>query len=132
MCDDLKRNGNLCAYFLLKIKNKFYLQRYDSISFPDSYTEITNFVQGYVDNEVNFNPNGSCTRSCSDYTSTRNYGCKNDTLCQINYLDKNKTRCDGRITDCTFIESDMSLCANVSVVNFENINQLIIFVFHFS
>lgn len=86
----------------------------DDFTEPESFAEITNFIQGYVENEVNFNRDGSCTKTCSDYRVTQQHSCRNDTLCHKNFLDKNKTRCDGDIRDCTFIESDMSICTNVS------------------
>lgn len=86
----------------------------DDFTDPESFTQITNFIQGYVENEVAFNRDGSCTKSCSDYQRTRQHSCRNSTLCAVNYLDKNKTRCDGDIRDCRFIESDMTVCTNVS------------------
>lgn len=85
--------------------------------FSASYTEITNFVQGYIENEVNFNRDGSCSSTCSDYRIAEQHGCANSTMCHINYLDKNKTRCDGQIRSCQFIESDMTLCPNVMQSN---------------
>lgn len=87
----------------------------DDFTEPESITQITNFIQGYVENEVAFNRDGSCTKSCSDYQRTRQHSCRNSTLCAVNYLDKNKTRCDGDIRDCRFIESDMTICTNVRV-----------------
>lgn len=70
-------------------------------------------MQGYIENEVNFNRDGSCAESCPHYEFTRLHSCKNGTACKINYLDSRKTRCDGEIRNCTFIESDMSMCTNV-------------------
>lgn len=80
-----------------------------------SYTEIVNFIQGYVDNEINFNREDTCGKQCSDFKHVDYHICRNSTLCILNYLDKNKTRCDGDIRSCEFIESDMELCPNVSV-----------------
>lgn len=100
----------------------------------DSYTEITNFMQGYIENEINFNRDGSCRQTCNDYDRVDNrvddrvdnrvddrvdhnnnrVYCRNHTICNLNYLDKNKTRCDGQIRSCMFIDSDLSICPNVS------------------
>lgn len=88
------------------------------ISITDSYTEITNFIQGYIDNEVNFNQEGTCKKQCSDYQQVEYHVCRNHTLCILNYLDKNKTRCDGQIRSCQYIESDMIMCPNVCTVLF--------------
>lgn len=74
-------------------------------------------MQGYIENEVNFNREGSCARSCDDYQKARQHNCRNGTACQFNYLDRRKTRCEGAIRNCTFIESDMSLCTNVRRVS---------------
>lgn len=78
-----------------------------------SYTQITNFIQGFIENEANFNVDGSCRGQCEDYHLVHHQGCKNYTICTINYLDKNKTRCDGTIRSCTYVEPDMRLCPNV-------------------
>lgn len=83
--------------------------------FSETYAEITNLLQGYIDNEVNLNPDGSCTNTCYDYDVTENYGCKNYTYCRLNYLDYNKTRCYGTVRDCQYIESSMHVCPNVGV-----------------
>lgn len=82
--------------------------------FSVSYTEIVNFIQGYIDNEINFNREDTCSKQCSDFKHVDYHICRNSTLCILNYLDKNKTRCDGDIRSCEFIESDMELCPNVS------------------
>lgn len=73
-----------------------------------------NFIQGYVDNEINFNREDTCSKQCSDFKHVDYHICRNSTLCILNYLDKNKTRCDGDIRSCEFIESDMHICPNVS------------------
>lgn len=65
---------------------------------------------------MNISPNGSCVGSCDDFTFSKNYRCDNDTLCAPNYLDKNKTRCEGEVRDCSFVESDMWICPNVIVI----------------
>lgn len=85
--------------------------------FSVSYTEIVNFIQGYIDNEINFNREDTCSKQCSDFRHVDYHICRNDTLCILNYLDKNKTRCDGDIRSCEFIESNMRVCPNVSIVH---------------
>lgn len=82
-----------------------------------SYTEIVNFIQGYIDNEINFNREDTCSKQCSDFKHVDYHICRNNTLCILNYLDKNKTRCDGDIRSCEFIESDMHVCPNVSAAH---------------
>lgn len=76
-------------------------------------------MQGYIDNEINMSPFGDCSWSCQDYKSTLSYECHEDTMCDKNYLDKNKTRCDGTIRDCDFLESSLDVCPNVSDDQYE-------------
>lgn len=120
-CDDFKQDcsyqSRLLYYFcpLFTRIFQFFIRKFVVHSISDSYTQITNFIQGYIDNEANFNIDGSCTKTCEDYDYIEHQGCKNYTICTINYLDKNKTRCDGKIRSCTFVESDMRLCPNVSI-----------------
>lgn len=81
---------------------------------PQSYTQLTNFIQGYIDNEMNLNPYGSCAPYCTDYKITRNYECHDKTICAANYYDKNKTRCDGTVLNCDYFDSMFTYCPNVS------------------
>lgn len=71
-------------------------------------------MQGYIDNEVNINKDGTCQNTCDEHTITRQYHCQDNTLCSPNYLDTNKTKCHGNIRDCVFVESDLWVCPNVS------------------
>lgn len=86
----------------------------DNFTSNDSYTQLTNFIQGYVDNEINLSPDGSCVQYCSDFKKTKNYGCKSNTLCGANYLDHNKTLCEGTVRDCDYFGPTFSYCPNVS------------------
>lgn len=79
-----------------------------------SYTKLTNFIQGYVDNKINMNADGSCSPMCKQLKKTKNFGCNKNTLCGRNYLDSNKTRCNGVVRDCDFFDSGMTYCPNVS------------------
>lgn len=86
----------------------------DDFNSNESYAQLTNFIQGYVDNQINLNPDGSCTSYCTDYKATKNYGCKANTLCSKNYLDQNKTRCDGTVRNCDYFGPTFEYCPNVS------------------
>ncbi|KAG4078104.1 hypothetical protein HA402_002155 [Bradysia odoriphaga] len=80
-----------------------------SQTYDDPRYQITNFLEGIVDNEVNLNPDNDCKKSCSDYTTTKSYGCHEGTPCDKE-PQNTKTRCNGTLYDCDFIESDMSVC----------------------
>lgn len=89
----------------------------DDFRTNESYTQLTNLVQGIVDNEINLNPDGTCTKYCTDFKQTKNYDCKPNTLCADTNLDRNKTRCEGSIRDCDYFGPTFSYCPNVSSVH---------------
>lgn len=79
-----------------------------------AYTQLTNFIQGYVENKINMNAEFSCSNYCTDFNETKQYGCHNKTACGYNFLDRNKTMCTGTIRDCDYFDSSMIYCSNVS------------------
>lgn len=89
----------------------------DDFQTNESYTQLTNFLQGYVDNEINLNPDGSCAPYCSDFHETKNYDCKPNTLCAATNMDHNRTRCNGTVRDCDYFGPSFSFCPNVSLFN---------------
>lgn len=78
------------------------------------YEIITGFLQGFVDNEINFNADQSCTSTCEDYKITTQFGCHNDTPCAQTVTKSKPNICKGTIRDCEFIESDLEICPSVS------------------
>lgn len=77
---------------------------------------VTNFLQGFVDNEINLNSENSCRSTCADYTSTQQYGCHNDTLCALPLKNTRINKCRGIVRDCEFIESNLEICPSVSSI----------------
>lgn len=57
---------------------------------------------------MDMNPSQSCRGSCKNYELTENQGCFKDKFCS------QQPKCEGRIIDCQFIESDMKVCQSVS------------------
>jgi len=84
----------------------------DKNNLPATYFQITRFIQGYVDNEINLNPDQSCTQTCSDYSRTQSYGCHRDTLCGQTHIDPVTSRCNGTIYNCDFVGEDLAACAS--------------------
>lgn len=74
----------------------------------ETYVEVTQLLQGYVQNEVDLNPEGTCRESCSEYTYTKSHGCYQNLYC------RQQRRCNGKIVNCQFIDSDMWVCPSVS------------------
>lgn len=79
--------------------------------------EVTRFLQGYIDNEVNLNPINDCKKSCSEYKNTQNYLCYNGSYCANDVLQEQKDlKCNGAVVDCEFIGGDMTVCPSVSAL----------------
>lgn len=79
-----------------------------------TYEEVTNFLQGYLDNEVNLNPENSCQSTCEDYKVTDNYGCFEDTYCALKpEKERERAICKGKIVNCEFLGSDLNVCSSV-------------------
>ncbi|CAG9863089.1 unnamed protein product [Phyllotreta striolata] len=70
----------------------------------ETYEEITQLLQGYIQNEVDLNPEGTCRENCVEYTYTKSHGCFQNLYC------KQQRRCNGKILDCRYFDSDMWIC----------------------
>lgn len=87
------------------------------ISAEESYTQITNFLQGFIDNEVNLNTDASCSSTCSDYRQTKHYHCAAGTLCaEVSQA----PTCNGVVRECEEIDdSEIDICQNVCLGKFD-------------
>lgn len=84
---------------------------------------MTNFLQGFVDNEANLNAGGSCLSQCSEYKETKHFQCQPGSVCDTTEGTLPNLRCNGIIRDCIEIDSsDVVLCLN----KVSDTNQLII------
>lgn len=98
------KNGFATHYFALFVSTVF-----------SSYTEISNFLQGFVDNEANLNSAASCAGVCSDYRKTTHFQCQSGSLCDRHVNDHEQAKCLGIIRDCQDIDdSDVNICETVS------------------
>ncbi|KAJ8969231.1 hypothetical protein NQ317_002186 [Molorchus minor] len=70
----------------------------------ETYEEITQLLQGYVQNEVDLNSEGTCRENCAEYTYTRSHGCFKNLYC------RQQRRCNGKIISCKYVDSDMWIC----------------------
>ncbi|CAH1108486.1 unnamed protein product [Psylliodes chrysocephalus] len=70
----------------------------------ETYEEITQLLQGYVQNEVDLNPEGTCRENCAEYAYTKSHGCFGNQYC------RQQRRCNGKILDCRYFDSDMWIC----------------------
>ncbi|XP_068633247.1 uncharacterized protein orion isoform X3 [Battus philenor] len=70
----------------------------------ETYAEVTRLLQGYIENEVDMNAEGTCRDNCAYYTLAKRHGCFKDQFCT------KQSHCDGRIIDCQYIDSDMWVC----------------------
>ncbi|KAM3962598.1 uncharacterized protein ACR2FA_003224 [Aphomia sociella] len=69
-----------------------------------TYDQVTRLLQGYIENEVDMNSEGTCRENCAFYTLTTNHGCFKDQFCV------KQSTCSGRIIDCQYVDSDMWVC----------------------
>ncbi|KAH8414601.1 hypothetical protein KR215_009920 [Drosophila sulfurigaster] len=69
-----------------------------------TYDEVTRLLQGYVENEVDLSNDESCSETCPDYQNTSTKGCFDQKFCS------QQPQCAGRIHDCQFFDSDLSVC----------------------
>lgn len=90
---------------------------------------MNGFLQGFVDNEINLNAEGSCSNTCADYKNTKQYGCHKDTPCAATLNKPNKiNHCKGTVRECEFIESDLEICPSViKYFHKKNVHKLLLF-----
>ncbi|XP_075978224.1 uncharacterized protein LOC142977959 [Anticarsia gemmatalis] len=89
---------------LAKAKRELYKCSPSSYN-SDTYAEVTRLLQGYIENEVDMNSDGTCRKDCPYYKSAWNHGCSYDS----EYCSK-QPKCGGEIIDCKFFKSDMWVC----------------------
>ncbi|XP_017079429.1 uncharacterized protein LOC108113372 [Drosophila eugracilis] len=84
-----------------------------------TYGRVTRLLQGFVENEVNLNPDQHCRGTCQDYHDTRISGCYDPD----NEFCSQQPTCNGRLYNCNLIESDISIClsSNTSIRRYEYI-----------
>lgn len=90
---------------------------------PGFNYEITNFLQGYIDAEVNLNADGSCALTCGDYQNTKHYACHAGTLCAgLKPENRALIGCKGKVRGCHNLDDDdISVCPGVSNHHFYNL-----------
>ncbi|XP_041563006.1 uncharacterized protein LOC108139448 isoform X2 [Drosophila elegans] len=76
-----------------------------------TYEEVTRLLQGYIENEVDLNSDGSCSRGCAYYKSTKSEGCFDNKFCS------EQPKCSGGVYDCRYVESNMKICQAASNQN---------------
>lgn len=74
----------------------------------ETYTKLTQLFQGYLVNEVDLNPQGTCRENCGYYEYTKVHGCFKNQFCS------QQRKCKGRVLKCDYIDSDMWVCPAVN------------------
>lgn len=72
----------------------------------ETYIQLTELLQGYIENEVDMNSDGSCSQKCGYYQHAQSEGCY---LPSSQYCGKHR-RCGGMIHDCRFYDADATVC----------------------
>ncbi|XP_066595208.1 uncharacterized protein orion [Prorops nasuta] len=72
---------------------------------PDeTYTELKQLFQGYIVNEVDMNSDSTCRQNCAYYSYAKVYGCYKNQFCS------QQRRCNGKLVNCEYVDSDMWVC----------------------
>ncbi|XP_027850312.2 uncharacterized protein LOC114129706 isoform X2 [Aphis gossypii] len=69
-----------------------------------TYLEVTQLLQGYIENEADMNVEQSCMKDCGYYEVAEHKSCFKDQFCAKQRV------CNGRILNCQYIDSDMRIC----------------------
>ncbi|XP_069158749.1 uncharacterized protein [Procambarus clarkii] len=72
----------------------------------ETYVQITELLQGYIENEVDMNSVGSCSQNCGYYQHAKSERCY---LPASQYCGKHR-RCMGTVHDCQFYNADAWVC----------------------
>lgn len=70
----------------------------------ETFLQLTRLLQGYIENEVDMNGDGTCKETCNFYQYTENHGCFKDMYCS------KQAKCHGKLLKCQFVDSDMWIC----------------------
>lgn len=70
----------------------------------ETYTEMKQLFQGYIVNEVDMNSESTCRENCAYYSYAKVYGCYQNQFCS------QQRRCNGKLVNCEYIDSDMWIC----------------------
>jgi hypothetical protein len=74
----------------------------------ETYVELTQLLQGHIQNEVDMNSESTCRENCAYYSYAKSHGCYHNQVCA------RQPRCNGKLIDCRYIDSDMWVCQAVS------------------
>ncbi|CAD6214668.1 GSCOCG00004170001-RA-CDS [Cotesia congregata] len=69
-----------------------------------TYTELKQLFQGYIVNEVDLNPSKSCRENCAYYSYSNVQGCFDNLFCA------KQRKCNGKVLNCQYFDSDMWIC----------------------
>lgn len=77
----------------------------------ETYEEVTRLLQGYIENEVDLNADGTCMENCASYQYTESHGCFKG---EKKYCSRQE-KCNGKLLHCRYVDSDMWVCPAVSI-----------------
>ncbi|XP_043229648.1 uncharacterized protein LOC122385438 isoform X2 [Amphibalanus amphitrite] len=72
-----------------------------------TYEQVTELLQGYMENEVDLNRDGTCNNNCAYYQHARREGCymkRNFMICG------HQRPCKGKVHSCRFFNADSTVC----------------------
>jgi hypothetical protein len=69
-----------------------------------TFLQLTELLQGHIQNEVDLNPYSTCRENCGYYAYAKVHGCYHNQYCS------KQRRCNGRLFNCQYIDSDALVC----------------------
>lgn len=73
----------------------------------ETFEQVTELLQGYMENEVDLNRDGTCNNNCAYYKHARRQGCymkRNFMICG------HQRQCQGQVHNCRFFNADSTVC----------------------
>ena len=114
MKNDYEKRTKATIELLQKVMQRSdrYVWRCDPSEFKlgENYDEVTRLLQGYIENEVDMNTEGTCRENCAFYEVTKSHGCFKELYCA------RQPKCAGQLLDCQYVDSDMWICPSVSIL----------------
>ncbi|CAL4162549.1 unnamed protein product [Meganyctiphanes norvegica] len=91
---------------MLKASNEFRTCDPKQHSEGETFVQITELLQGVIENEVDMNNGGTCQQNCAYYEHARSEGCF---YSETQYCGSHR-RCGGTLHNCGFYDADAWVC----------------------
>ncbi|XP_050526498.1 uncharacterized protein LOC126897171 isoform X2 [Daktulosphaira vitifoliae] len=102
--DRIKMQLNILKKSMSSANNMYWRCDPPQHKLGETYLEVTQLLQGYIENEVDMNTDQNCFQNCAYYDVAEHKSCFKDQFCSKQHS------CNGRILNCQYFDSDMRIC----------------------